>query len=272
MIAPAVAKGIADASPLKGMHALVTGGGRGIGAAVAEQLLLLGANVTITGRDKTRLDATAKELEGRIAGGKVFGLPMDVSDPKAIAGGLVEAAAKLGPIDILVNNAGIAKSAPLSKTTLAFWDEIMKTDLTGAFLCAQAVIPGMVSRGFGRVVNIASTAGMTGLAYCAAYCAAKHGLIGITRALAREFAKSPITVNAVCPGYTETDIVGSAVDNITSKTGRSREEALAGLVAGNPQGRLIQPREVAEAVAWLCLPSSASITGQSIMVAGGELM
>ena len=255
------------AGPLEGRHALVTGGGRGIGAAISRHLLSLGASVTITGRDAARLGAAAAAM-----GDAVRGLAMDVTDPAAIAAGFAEAARQSGPIAILVNNAGIAKAAPFARTDLTMWDDILRTDLTGAFLCAQAAVPGMLAAGWGRVVNVASTAGLTGLAYCTAYCAAKHGLIGLTRALARELATKPVTVNAVCPGYTETDIVETTLDNIVAKTGRSRDDALADLVAQNPQKRLIKPQEVAEAVGWLCLPGSASVTGQSIAIAGGELM
>jgi NAD(P)-dependent dehydrogenase (short-subunit alcohol dehydrogenase family) len=251
--------------PLAGRHALVTGGGRGIGAAIARRLLELGAAVTITGRDQGRLD----EAAGRLG---CQGAAVDVTDPDAIRAGFAGAAQAQGPIAILVNNAGIAKAAPFARTDLALWDDILRTDLTGAFLCAQAALPDMLKSGWGRVVNVASTAGLKGMAYCAAYCAAKHGLIGMTRALAVELASKPVTVNAVCPGYTETDIVEQTIANITAKTGRTRDEALAELVAGNPQKRLIQPEEVAEAVAWLCLPGSASVTGQSIAVAGGEVM
>ncbi|KIL99026.1 D-beta-hydroxybutyrate dehydrogenase [Paramagnetospirillum magnetotacticum MS-1] len=254
-----------EAKPLAGRHALVTGGGRGIGAAIARQLLSLGAAVTITGRDKGR-------LEGAAAAMGCHAVAMDVTDASAIQNGFALAAQAQGPITILVNNAGIAKAAPFAKTDLSLWDDILRTDLTGAFLSTQAALPQMLESGWGRVVNVASTAGLTGLAYCAAYCAAKHGLIGLTRALAVELASKPVTVNAVCPGYTETDIVEETISNIVAKTGRSREEALAGLVASNPQKRLIKPEEVAEAVAWLCLPGSSSITGQSIAVAGGELM
>lgn len=255
----------AEARPLAGRHALVTGGGRGIGAAIARRLLELGALVTITGRDQGRLDEAAGRMGCR-------GMAVDVTDSDAIRAGFAGAAQAQGPIAILVNNAGIAKAAPFARTDLALWDDILRTDLTGAFLCTQAALPDMLKSGWGRVVNVASTAGLKGMAYCAAYCAAKHGLIGMTRALAVELASKPVTVNAVCPGYTETDIVEQTIANITAKTGRSRDEALAELVAGNPQKRLIQPEEVAEAVAWLCLPGSASVTGQSIAVAGGEVM
>ncbi len=258
-----------EARPLAGRHALVTGGGRGIGAAIARQMLALGAAVTVTGRDTGRLDKAAGDMAGL---GRVQGIAVDVNDPQAIQAGFAKASQAFGPIAILVNNAGIAKAAPFAKTDLSLWNDILRTDLTGAFLCTQAALPDMLKAGWGRVVNVASTAGLTGMAYCAAYCAAKHGLIGMTRALAVELAAKPVTVNAVCPGYTETDIVEETIANIVAKTGRTREEALAQLVATNPQQRLIKPQEVAEAVAWLCLPGSAAITGQSIAVAGGELM
>lgn len=253
--------------PLAGKHALVTGGGRGIGLAIARHLLSLGASITITGRDSARLSAAVAEC-----GGSVAAVTLDVTDTAAIEAGFAEAATRFGPIAILVNNAGIAKAAPLAKTDLVLWDDILRTDLTGAFLCTKAAMPGMLAAGWGRVVNVASTAGLTGLAYCAAYCAAKHGLIGLTRALAKEFATKPVTINAVCPGYTETDMVETTLDNIVAKTGRSRDDALADLVAQNPQKRLIKPQEIAEAVGWLCLAGSSAITGQSIAVAGGEVM
>ncbi len=265
------AKGIADSRPLAGRHAVVTGGGRGIGLAIADLLARMGADLTLMGRSRAVLDQRAAELADRHGVG-VAAEVMDVTDPPLVEAAFTSAAARLGPIGILVNNAGVARAAPFAKTDPIFWQEVLAVDLTGAFLCIRQVLPGMAAGGFGRIVNIASTAGLTGFPYISAYCAAKHGLIGLTRALAREVARQPITVNAVCPGYTDTDIVGSALDNITAKTGRSRDEALAELVAHNPQGRLIEPREVAETVAWLCLPASASITGQSILVAGGELM
>ncbi len=265
------AKGIADERPLAGRHAVVTGGGRGIGLAIADVLARMGADLTLMGRSRSTLEERAAELAGRY-GNRVAAQVIDVTDPALIETGFAAAAARLGPIGVLVNNAGVARAAPFGKTDLTFWQEVMAVDLTGAFLCIRQVLPGMAAGGFGRIVNVASTAGLTGFPYISAYCAAKHGLIGLTRALAREVARQPITVNAVCPGYTDTDIVGAALDNIAAKTGRSRDEALAELVAHNPQGRLIEPREVAEAVAWLCLPASASVTGQSILVAGGELM
>jgi NAD(P)-dependent dehydrogenase (short-subunit alcohol dehydrogenase family) len=171
-----------------------------------------------------------------------------------------------------VNNAGQAESAPLAKTDLALWQRMLAVNLTGAFLCAREALPEMTARGAGRIVNVASTAGLVGYAYVAAYCAAKHGVVGLTRAAALECAKTGVTVNAVCPGYTETDLVATAVANIVAKTGKSEAEARAALVARNPQARMVQPEEVAGAVLWLCLPASSSVTGQAIAVAGGEVM
>ncbi len=263
--------GICDPKPLAGRHAVVTGGGRGIGAAIAEMLAKMGADITVMGRNRQNLE----ERAGTIAaahGVRTAAEAVDLAEPEAIETAFTGAVQRLGPPHILVNNAGVALAAPFHRTDLALWNQVMAVDLTAAFLCTKQVLQGMIDGGFGRVVNVASTAGLTGFPYVSAYCAAKHGMIGLTRSLAREVATKPVTINAVCPGYTETDIVGDALDNIVKKTGRSRDDALAELVSHNPQGRLIKPREVAETVAWLCLPSSASITGQSILVAGGELM
>jgi NAD(P)-dependent dehydrogenase (short-subunit alcohol dehydrogenase family) len=258
-------------TPLAGKHAVVTGAKGGIGLAIAESLAKRGADLTLMGRDLAALSQRAIQL-GQQFGTRVAGERLDVTDPASVETAFLQASARLGPPAILVNNAGIARSAPFAKTDLSLWQEVMATDLTGAFLCIRQVIRSMAAADYGRIINIASTAGMTGYPYIAAYCAAKHGLVGLTRALAREYARSKVTINAVCPGYTDTAIVADALANIQAKTGRSEEESLAELVAHNPQSRLIQPSEVAEAVAWLCLPSSASITGQSILVAGGELM
>lgn len=256
---------------LSGEHAVVTGGSRGIGAAIAAALKERGANVTIMGRGKEALDAQAAALAGT-GGGKVSARVCDVSDEAAIDAAFAGLDAGLGAPTILINNAGIALSAPFAKTDSALWTRIMDTDLTGAFLCIRKVLPAMLEAGHGRIINIASTAGLKGYAYVAAYCAAKHGLIGLSRALALETAKSGVTVNSICPGYADTDIVRAAIDNIVAKTGRSEEEALAGLTSHNPQGRLIAPEEVAAAVLWLCGPQARSVTGQSIVVAGGEVM
>lgn len=258
-------------APLEGQHAVVTGATRGIGAAIAATLARLGAAVTLMGRSEAALAARAGEIERRF-GVRAEALVMDVARPDEIGAAFARAAAALGAPHVLVNNAGIAGAAPFARTDPKMWRELIDVDLTGPYLCTREVLGAMTGRGYGRIVNISSTAGLTGYAYVSAYCAAKHGLIGLTRALARETAKSGVTVNAVCPGYTDTDIVRSAVTNITAKTGRSEEQAAAELVAHNPQGRLVTPEEVAETVGFLCLPSSAAITGQSILVAGGELM
>ncbi|MBI4969960.1 MAG: SDR family oxidoreductase [Rhodospirillales bacterium] len=260
-----------DDKPLSGRHAVVTGGGRGIGAHVAARLAKLGADVTVVGRTQATLDAQATAITARHkvrAAAEV----VDVGDPEAIKNGFARAADRLGPPTILVNNAGIALSAPFHRTDLDLWNRIMQVDATGPFLCTQQVLKGMLAAGWGRIVTVASGAGLSGYPYVTAYCAAKHASVGMVRALAREVATKGVTVNAVCPGYVDTDIVTNTLDNIIAKTGRSREEALAELVAHNPQGRLVTCDEVADAVAWLCLPSSASITGQSIIIAGGELM
>lgn len=244
-------------------HAVITGGGSGIGAAVARQLLDQGLRVTLMGRSLERLRAQQQAL-----GPEVGIQACDVGDEVSVAA----AFAAVGPVDILVNNAGQVETAPLARTSLESWQRLLNVNLTGTFLCSRAVLPGMSERGFGRIVNVASTAALKGYAYVAAYCAAKHGVLGLTRALALETVKKGITVNAVCPGYTETEIVAQAVQTIMAKTGRTAEAARAELAAANPQGRLIQPEEVAATVAWLVGEGSASITGQAIAVAGGEVM
>ena len=249
---------------MNGLHAAVTGGGSGIGAAVARALAKEGARVTILGRSIERL--LALELAGAHC------VSTDVADPESVTTGFRNAVEALGPIDILVNNAGQAEAAPFARTTLEQWQRTLTVNLTGAYLCTQQVIGGMSERGFGRVVNIASTAALKGYAYVTAYCAAKHGVLGLTRALALEVARRGVTVNAVCPGYTETEFVERAVAQIRAKTGRTAEQARAELVAVNPQGRLIQPEEVAQVVVWLCRPAAASVTGQAIAIAGGEVM
>lgn len=260
-----------DAGMLRGKHAVITGASRGIGAAIALDLARRGADVTLMSRSESRLAEQAAALT-KTCNGKAQAVAVDIAQPEQIAAAFARAADRFGPPQILINNAGIAMAAPIGKTDLATWQRLIEVNLTGAFLCIREVVQQMAKGDYGRIVNIASTAGLTGYAYVSAYCAAKHGLIGLTRALARELAHTGVTVNAVCPGYTDTDIVAEAVGNIVAKTGRTREQALQELTAHNPQGRLVRPDEVAETVGWLCSPSSASITGQSIVVAGGELM
>lgn len=258
---------------LAGRHALVTGGGRGIGAAIARRLLADGASVTLLGRDAGTLQATVQALrEHAPAGAGVSFVTADIADADSVARAFAAATERAGPVAMLVNNAGQAHSAPFLKTDAALWQRMLDVNLTGTFLCTQAALPAMLDAGWGRIVNVASTAGLIGYGYVSAYCAAKHGVIGLTRALALETAARGVTVNAVCPGYTETDIVRDAVANIVGKTGRSEEQARAELAARNPQRRLVQPDEVADAVAWLCQPSAGAITGQAIPIAGGEVM
>lgn len=247
---------------LDGRHALVTGGATGIGLAVTKSLVSAGARVTIASRNVERVTAAAAELNG------VTGRSLDVTDPESIDA-VFDAA---GPVDILVNNAGIALAAPFDKTTPEQWSNVMAVNLTGVYLCTQAALKSMRERDSGRIINIASTAGLKGYAYISAYAASKHGVVGMTRSLALELAATGITANCICPGFVDTDIVAEAVANITSKTGRSKKEALAELVKHNPQKRLITPAEVADAVLWLCQNTSCSITGQAIVVAGGEIM
>ncbi|MEE8433402.1 MAG: SDR family NAD(P)-dependent oxidoreductase [bacterium] len=272
-------------SPLAGRHAVVTGGGRGIGAAIARELAALGARLTLMGRTQATLDATAASLrEG--TGAEVDTAVVDLTRPEAIEAAFAKITEEItaeiteeiagagaeGGVSILVNNAGTAASSPLMRETLEQWEAMMALNATAAFLCCRAVLPAMTEAGEGRIVNVASTAGLKGYAYVGAYCASKHALIGMTRALALETARVGITVNAVCPGYTETDMLNESVENITRKTGRTPEEAKAALASHNPQGRLIQPEEVARMVGWLCLPGQGSVTGQSLVIAGGEVM
>ncbi|PLZ03943.1 3-hydroxyacyl-CoA dehydrogenase [Burkholderia sp. WAC0059] len=253
--------------PLADRHAVVTGGAGGIGAATAAALLRAGARVTLMGRDAARLEARRAGLGRDDA---VTCVSVDVADEAAVEAAFAEAAARLGPVGLLVNSAGAAQAAPFAKTDLALWRRMLDVNLTGAFLCSRTVLPDMLERGDGRIVNVASTAGLTGYAYVAAYCAAKHGVIGLTRALAREVATRGVTINAVCPGYTETELLQASLDQIVSQTGRSEAEARAALMRENPQQRFVRPEEVADAVLWLCAPGSAAITGQSVSVSGGE--
>lgn len=254
---------------LDGRHALVTGGARGIGLACAQALQQRGATLTLLGRDRVALDAAVADLSKH---GKVNAVVADIADEASVRTAFEQAAQHGGTVDILVNNAGQAVSQRFDRTDAETWQSMLAVNLTGTYHCTQAALSGMLAAGWGRIINVASTAGLIGYPYVSAYCAAKHGVVGLTRALALELARKGITVNAVCPGFTETDIVRDAVSNIVSKTGRSAEAARDELAARNPQGRLVQPAEVAETVAWLALPSSSSINGQAIAVDGGEVM
>jgi 2-hydroxycyclohexanecarboxyl-CoA dehydrogenase len=248
-------------------HALVTGGGNGIGAAVATALAASGLRVTVLGRTLEPLQRLAAKYPGQISV-----VQADVADADAVTQAFAQARTHFGPITVLVNSAGQASSAPFLKTDAALWQQMLSVNLTGTFHCTQAVLPDMLQAGWGRIVNIASTAGLAGYAYVAAYCAAKHGVVGLTRALALELASKGITVNAICPGYTETELLHNSIANVIAKTGRSETDVRAGFSAGNPQGRIVQPEEVADTVLWLCSAASASINGQSIAVCGGEIM
>jgi NAD(P)-dependent dehydrogenase (short-subunit alcohol dehydrogenase family) len=238
----------------------VTGGGSGIGTAVAEALAAAGARLTLVGRDEARLRERACALPDARA------LVCDVTDEDAVRRACDDA----GPVDLLVNNAGAATSAPLHRTTLADFRRLLDVNVTGAFLCCRGLVPGMRARGFGRIVNVASVAGLRGYAYVSAYCASKHALVGLTRALARELVRDGVTVNAVCPAYTETPMLERAVTGVAAQTGRDEEAALGAILRESGQERVVQPDQVASAVVWLCLPQQGAVTGETLVISGGE--
>ncbi|HYC66787.1 SDR family oxidoreductase [Brevundimonas sp.] len=251
---------------LTGHHAAVTGAGSGIGRAAAERLAEAGCQVTLIGRHIGRLQEGADRI-----GDLAFAAPADVTDPDMLAAAIEAGRDRFGPVDILINNAGAASSVPFLKTDADALRAMLALNLEAPAEAARLVLPGMLTRRWGRIVNVASTAGLKGYAYVSAYVAAKHGLVGLTRALAMEVASKGVTVNAVCPGFTETELVARSVASIVAKTGRSEDEARAALAASNPQGRLITPDEVAQTIVWLCGDGASGINGAAVPVAGGEL-
>jgi NAD(P)-dependent dehydrogenase (short-subunit alcohol dehydrogenase family) len=252
-------------SDLKGKHAFITGGGTGIGLATAKLLAARGAKLTLAARNFARVEEAASMFD------EAHPVSVDVANETSVTAAFEAARSRFGGIDILVNNAGITPSAPLHNMELSMWNEVLAINLTGAFLCSRAALADMYANKWGRIVNVASIAALKGGMYISAYCASKHGMLGMTRALAYEAAKRGVTVNAICPGYVETDIVTRAAENIASKTKLNEEEARAMLYAGNPQGRLITADEVASAISWLCSEGAAATNGAAIPMSGGEV-
>lgn len=243
---------------LSGRRALITGGGSGAGAALARGFAAAGAEVIVAGRRREPLEAVAGPIGARA-------VTADVTDEAGVAAMFAAA----GPVDIVIANAGAAESAPFARTTMAEWNAMLAVNLTGVFLTFRDGLRQMP--GWGRLICVASTAGLKGYAYVAPYAAAKHGAVGLVRSLAQEVARKDITVNALCPGFLDTEMTERSIANIVEKTGRDREAALAALVAGNPQRRLVRPDEVTAAALWLCAPGAEGINGQAIAIAGGEV-
>jgi NAD(P)-dependent dehydrogenase (short-subunit alcohol dehydrogenase family) len=250
---------------LSGKHVLITGGGTGIGAAIARALSAQGAALSLAGRRQGPLDAMAAELPQTTA------IVADITQEADCAAMLQTARAAHGPVDIVIANAGMASSAPAAKIDLAHWQQAIDVNLTGAFLTVSAALADVTRAPGGRIVFIASTAGLKGYPYVAAYVAAKHGVVGLMKALSIELAPAGVTVNAVCPGFTDTPLLDAAAGKISAKTGRSTEESRAALAKDNAHGRLITPEEVAQTVLWLCSPGASSVNGQAVAVTGGPL-
>ncbi len=242
--------------------ALVTGGGRGIGESIARRLASEGLRVAVLGRSAAELERVAKDVGG-------LAVVADVTDPAALVASVRAVENGLGPVDVLVNNAGIAESAPLERTTDEVWSRTMAVNVTAPFALSRAVAPGMAKRAWGRVINVASNAGLRGYAYTSAYCASKHALVGLTRALAVEYARAGVTFNAVCPGFVETEMTTRAVERIQKTTGRDAGAARAALEALSVQKRLMTPEEVAHAVFMLVPHEARGINGQAIGLDGG---
>lgn len=252
---------------LEGRGAVVTGGGRGIGRAAAHALAGAGARVLVAARSADEIGRVAEELRG--AGHDARSHACDVTREADVEALAATARERLGDVDILVQSAGMAFSAPLRRMTLEKWEEIFRVNVTGTFLCTRAFLPPMMERGWGRVVYLASVAGLAGARYISAYAAAKHAVVGFTRSVAAEAAPAGVTVNALCPGYVDTGMTRESVERIVGKTGLSEEEALASILATNPQGRLIEPEEVADAMLWLCGEGARGVNGQAIAIDGG---
>ncbi|WP_437817300.1 SDR family NAD(P)-dependent oxidoreductase [Sorangium sp. So ce1078] len=250
---------------LEGRIALVTGGGRGIGRAISERLAQGGARVAVAGRTQAEIEETAAAVGG-------VAVRLDVGDREGALAALAALEGQVGHIDVLVNNAGAAESAPFDRTTDAIWDRMLAVNVTGAFVLCRALLPKMIARGFGRVVNVASTAGLAGCAYSTAYCASKHAMVGMTRAIALEIARTPVTINCVCPGWVNTRMADEAIARIAEKTGRGEDAARRALESMSPQGRMVEPEEVALVVSMLCSDEARSIHGQAIPVDGGQVM
>lgn len=244
---------------------LVTGASRGIGEAIARGLAADGHRVALAARTTEALDRIAHEING-------FPVQMDVSDGASVEAGLAAVHRALGPVEVLVANAGIAVSAPVTGTTDADWSAMLETNLTGCFRLTRACVPDMVTRKWGRVIYMASNAGLTGYRYTAAYCAAKHGVIGLMRALALEVARDGVTANALCPGFVETDMTRASIERISSKTGRPEDAAREALMALSPQHRLIQPDELLALTRYLITDAAKGVNGQAIAVDGGQVM
>lgn len=256
---------------LAGRHALITGGGSGIGEAIARALAAVGCAVTIAGRRKDAIEAVASGLP------KACAVTADVTNPSQCTALVVAANAAFGPLDIVIANAGAAESAPFARTTSALWSRMLDVNLTGAFNTASATTADLTrhapddAKPLRRLIFVASTAGLKGYPYVAAYVAAKHGVVGLSRALALEYARTPLTVNAICPGFTETPLLAASIQTITAKTGRDTDTAAADLARSNPQGRFVTPAEIAATVLWLTSDGARSVTGQALSVSGGEV-